>query len=134
MNLFSFLLLFALLTGQYLWVGPTSYLASGFAFFTRHPEILPYIGAFALSGSIAQVFIFGCLEEYGGFQTTAICTARKILSVLISVFFFKHRLDFVQYIGMANVFLGLALQVHCGSGFDLTFQPSARKAHHDKKA
>ena len=113
MNLFSFLLLLGFLGGQYAWLGQASYLARGLAFAARHPQVLQYIGTFALSGSIAQIFIFACLEEYGGFQTTSICTARKILSVLLSVFLFSHKLDFVQCMGILNVSAFLAGAAGC---------------------
>ena len=132
MNLFSFLLLLLFLGAQYAWVGPASHIARALAFVAVHPSVLLYVGAFAVSGSVAQVFIFGCLEEYGGFQTTAICTARKILSVLISVAVFGHKVDFVQGIGMANVFAGLALQVYCSGGLDLGFR-AALSSHGSKR-
>ena len=132
MNFFSFLLLLAFLAAQYAWLGQASHMARGLAFAAAHPELLQHVALFALSGSVAQVFIFGCLEEYGGFQTTAICTARKILSVLISVAVFGHKVDFVQGIGMANVFAGLALQVYCSGGLDLGFR-AALSSHGSKR-
>ena len=129
MNFFSFLLLLAFLAAQYAWLGQASHMARGLAFAAAHPELLQHVALFALSGSVAQVFIFGCLEEYGGFQTTSICTARKILSVLISVMVFGHKVDFVQAIGIVNVFFGLALQVYCSGGVDLALRAQA----HGKK-
>lgn len=135
MNLFSFLLLLGFLIVQYASLAEASYLARGIAFAIRHPEVLRDIAVFSLSGSVAQIFIFGCLEDYGSFQTTSICTARKIMTVLVSVFgsmlglgFKKKDLGFVQWVGIFNVFLGLIVQVYCGSDLELAFRSTAKEA------
>jgi len=87
--------------------------------------------AFSSCGSVAQIFIFSCLEEYGGFVTTTICTSRKVLQVVLSVLLFPPAtpIALTQWVGFFNVFCGLSLQSICSGGWDIVFAPSPAKKH-----
>ena len=104
-----------------------SYLISSVSFAIRHPSVVWNLLTFATCGSVAQVFIFACLEEYGGFITTTICTSRKVLQVVLSILIFppKNPIVFIQWLGFLNVIGGLALQSVCSGGVDLGFLPSS---------
>jgi UDP-galactose transporter B1 len=142
MNLISSVLLFVGLSVELFVSGERSYLLTALSFAQRHPAVIFNILLFSTCGSVAQVFIFGCLEEYGGFLTTTICTTRKIVQVLLSVAIFGHKVEFIQWLGIVNVFAGLAIQTYCGGGgLELAFvehtaaaTPRAPISHEQKKA
>jgi UDP-galactose transporter B1 len=132
MNAWSVLLLLAvaLAQGAYFALagarGEASWFASTLAFLARHPEALLHLAAFSTAGAVAQLFVYQCIERHGSFTTTCVTISRKVMSVLVSVALFQHRLGFEQWLGVVNVFAGLALQVACQGG-DLHIVP--KKSH-----
>ena len=98
-------------------------------FAQRHPELIMHLLQFSLFGSIALVFVFLTLEAHGGFRVTTITVTRKVVSMLLSVYLFSHPVNRTQWIGVLNVFAGLALQVWTSAGLDIVFvraQPKAK--------
>ena len=85
MNLWSVIFLLISLSSEFFMAGTASTVSYFVSFATRHPELLIHIATFSTFGAIAQLFIFACLEGYGGFTTTSITVTRKIVSVLFSV-------------------------------------------------
>ena len=94
----------------------SSFLLSALGFAQRHPEVILHISSFAILGSLAQIFIFTAIEVHGSFRTTVCTISRKFVSVLISVVLFQHKLNFVQWIGVLDVFAGLGIQLASGGG------------------
>ena len=93
-----------------------SFLYSAGAFAARHPEVVLHVSSFSLLGALAQLFIFTCIGTHGSFTSTVITISRKFVTVLISVVLFGHKLDFVQWLGVLNVFAGLGVQMAFGGG------------------
>jgi UDP-galactose transporter B1 len=96
MNVWSCVFLALALGGEAALSGAAATVPYFFSFVARHPEVLVHIASFSVVGAVAQLFIFACLEGYGGFVTTSITVTRKIVSVLFSVVVFGHSLDAVQ--------------------------------------
>ena len=93
-----------------------SFLYSALSFASRHPEVVLHVSSFSLLGALAQLFIFTCIGTHGSFTSTVITISRKFVTVLISVVLFGHKLDFVQWIGVLDVFAGLGVQMAFGGG------------------
>jgi UDP-galactose transporter B1 len=93
-----------------------SFLYSAGAFAARHPEVVLHVSCFSLLGALAQLFIFTCIGTHGSFTSTVITISRKFVTVLISVALFGHKLDFVQWLGVLDVFAGLGVQMAFGGG------------------
>ena len=93
-----------------------SFLYSALSFASRHPEVVLHVSSFSLLGALAQLFIFTCIGTHGSFTSTVITISRKFVTVLISVVLFGHKLDFVQWIGVLDVFAGLGIQMAFGGG------------------
>jgi UDP-galactose transporter B1 len=93
-----------------------SFLLSFYRFAARHPEVVLHICSFSVLGAFAQVFIFTCIEVHGSFRNTVITISRKFVSVLISVVLYGHTLNFVQWVGVLDVFAGLGIQLASGHG------------------
>ncbi len=93
-----------------------SFLYSAGAFASRHPEVVLHVASFSLLGAFAQLFIFTCIGVHGSFTNTVITISRKFVTVLISVVLYHHKLDFVQWIGVLDVFAGLGIQLAFGGG------------------
>ena len=94
----------------------SSFLWNAGAFAVRHPEVVLHISSFSVLGAFAQVFIFTCIEHHGSFRNTVITISRKFVSVLVSVAIYGHSLDFVQWIGVVDVLVGLGIQLASGGG------------------
>ena len=124
MNLWTVVLLSGFMLAQMVYAlitspadpASNSFLLSALSFAQRHPEVILHISSFAILGSLAQIFIFTAIEVHGSFRTTVCTISRKFVSVLISVALFKHKLSFVQWIGVFDVFAGLGIQLASGGG------------------
>jgi UDP-galactose transporter B1 len=84
------------------------------SFAGRHPDVVLHIAGFSLLGSLAQLFIFSCISNFGSFATTTITISRKFVSVLVSVAIFRHALSWPQWLGVLLVFSGLGIQLNAG--------------------
>ncbi len=94
-------------------------------FAQRHPELIGHLLQFCVFGSVALVFVFLTLEVHGGFRVTTITVTRKVVSMLLSVYLFSHPVNHTQWIGVLNVFAGLALQVWTSGGLDIVLVQQA---------
>jgi UDP-galactose transporter B1 len=126
MNCWTVLLLSGFMVAQLAWAQASaasaaeaeagSFLLSFYKFAARHPEVVLHICSFSVLGAFAQVFIFTCIEVHGSFRNTVITISRKFVSVLISVVLYGHTLNFVQWMGVLDVFAGLGIQLASGHG------------------
>lgn len=84
-----------------------------FFFCLRHPSIVPLVTCFCLTAALGQTFIFKTLERFGSLYLALITTTRKFVSVIFSVFWFKHTLNRVQWAAVVIVFGMLTTQSVC---------------------
>lgn len=85
-------------------------LSAALAFLSRHPTVTKDILLFASCGAIGQVFIFFTLSKFSSLLLVTITVTRKMLTMLLSVIWFGHRLGFGQWIGVALVFGGVGAE------------------------
>eukprot|EP00921_Rhytidocystis_pertsovi_P020780 GHVQ01033126.1.p1 GENE.GHVQ01033126.1~~GHVQ01033126.1.p1 ORF type:complete len:491 (+),score=86.49 GHVQ01033126.1:88-1560(+) len=85
------------------WMGPLY-------FCVRHPVVVKYILVFCVSASLGQFCIFFGLRIFGSLYLTFITTTRKFFTVVFSVLWFDHHLNFIQWACMLLVFTSLTTQ------------------------
>ncbi|KAG7665702.1 HUT1 [[Candida] subhashii] len=79
-------------------------------FIHRHHEVVYEIISFSLCGAIGQVFIFIILEKFDSIILITATVTRKMLSMILSVFLFGHRLNITQWLGVVLVFGGIGYE------------------------
>jgi solute carrier family 35 (UDP-galactose transporter), member B1 len=82
-------------------------LSSAVAFLRAHPAVLNDVLAFAACGAIGQIFIFLTLSRFSSLLLVTVTVTRKMLSMLVSVLMFGHRLTGMQWLGVGLVFGGI---------------------------
>lgn len=97
-----FILIAALFTGE---------LYSAIDFIVSYPEVLVSLTILSLCNPIGQFFIYATIHHFGSLTNSTITTARKFVSILLSVFLFGHPLSSLQWISVVIVFVGLSLNV-----------------------
>lgn len=71
-----------------------------------YPDIIIDIVSFGLASAIGQIFIFWALKISGSLTLSIITTIRKFLTVLMSILWFNHKLNELQWLCMVLVFSG----------------------------
>lgn len=94
----------------------THELAQAAAFLKRYPAALFDIGTFALCGAMGQNFVYYTLEKFGSLSLVTVTVTRKLFTILISLFYFKHTLNAKQWLSIALVFVALIAE-SCGKKF-----------------
>ncbi|KAI9824136.1 MAG: UDP-galactose transporter [Phylliscum demangeonii] len=84
--------------------------AAATAFLRRHPAAARDVLAFALCGAIGQIFIYYTLAHFSSLLLTTVTVTRKMLTMVLSVLWFGHRLSLGQWAGVALVFAGVAAE------------------------
>ncbi|GAA6012601.1 hypothetical protein JCM10207_009053 [Rhodosporidiobolus poonsookiae] len=85
-------------------------LSSALSFIATHPSVKLDILLFGLTGSIGQLFIFATLSLYGSLTLVTITVTRKMMTMLLSVFVFDHKLTKGQWGGVGMVFGAVAME------------------------
>ena len=85
-------------------------LASAISFMSRHPEALKHVLGFAACGAVGQVFIFYTLSQFSSLLLVTVTVTRKMLTMLLSVFWFGHSLHPWQWVGVGLVFGGIGAE------------------------
>ncbi|KAM3415831.1 hypothetical protein BST61_g9338 [Cercospora zeina] len=80
------------------------------AFIQKHPAVGWDILGFAASGALGQVFIFMTLSLFGSLLLVGITVTRKMLTMIISVIWFGHSLNHMQYAGIGLVFGAIGME------------------------
>lgn len=88
----------------------SSELSSAIAFLQRHPRALKDVLGFAACGAIGQVFIYMTLSRFSSLLLVSVTVTRKMLSMLLSVFWFGHSLNPQQWLGVLLVFGGVGAE------------------------
>ncbi|KAK9462753.1 UAA transporter family-domain-containing protein [Lipomyces oligophaga] len=82
-------------------------LADSIQFFRLYPAVLRDILLFSLCGAIGQIFIFFTLSKFGSLTLVTVTVTRKMMSMLLSVIWFNHKLSLGQWFGVLLVFGGV---------------------------
>ena len=94
--------------GQWIGMNSTSNeLAEALAFIQRHPRVGYDVLAFSLCGAVGQVFIFHTLQVYSSLLLVTVTVTRKMMSMVLSVIWFGHKIQGMQWLGVALVFSGI---------------------------
>ncbi|EEQ27998.1 UDP-galactose transporter [Microsporum canis] len=88
----------------------TSELSSAIAFLSRHPQATKDVVAFAACGAIGQLFIFYTLARFSSLLLVTVTLTRKMLTMLLSVVWFGHKLGRGQWAGVGLVFSGIGAE------------------------
>lgn len=89
-------------------------LSSALAFIASHPTVTKDILLFSLTGAIGQLFIFVTLSLYGSLTLVTITVTRKMMTMLLSVFMFDHKLTGGQWGGVGLVFAAIGMEARAG--------------------
>ncbi|KAF8418192.1 UAA transporter [Tirmania nivea] len=101
----------SLLTTIYLLLSPfTNELGSASEFIRNHPRVLWDIIGFSACGALGQVFIFHTLATFGSLVLVTVTVTRKMVSMMLSVVMFGHRLSGMQWVGVGMVFGGIGAE------------------------
>ncbi|KAK9237382.1 UAA transporter [Lipomyces kononenkoae] len=95
------------LTSAYLLTPFSRQLEDSIEFFKLYPQVLYDILSFSICGAIGQVFIFFTLSKFGSLTLVTVTVTRKMMSMLLSVVWFNHKLTVGQWVGVLLVFGGV---------------------------
>lgn len=73
------------------------------SFIHRNPAILPDILGFAACGAFGQIFIYYTLSRFSSLLLVTVTVTRKMLTMMLSVLWFGHRLSGMQWVGVGSV-------------------------------
>lgn len=79
-------------------------------FVHNFPAVAADILAFAALGAVGQVFVFVILEKFDLIVLVTATVTRKMISMILSVVLFGHRLKRVQWLGVVLVFGGIGAE------------------------
>lgn len=85
-------------------------LTSAIGFLSRHPDALKNVLGFAACGAVGQLFIFYTLSRFSSLLLVTVTVTRKMLTMLLSVFWFGHSLSPGQWLGISLVFGGIGAE------------------------
>ncbi|CAD6442976.1 a5976dfb-fa97-4124-a40b-ad6be3e33738 [Sclerotinia trifoliorum] len=85
-------------------------LAGAMAFMQRHPGVWRDVLGFAACGAVGQVFIFYTLSTFSSLLLVTITVTRKMLTMILSVVWFGHKLGGKQWMGVGLVFGGIGAE------------------------
>ena len=80
------------------------------SFLITHPTAIPSMLSFACLGGLGQLFIFETIQHFGSLTLVMVTVTRKLFTMLLSVIVFNHHLNKPQWLGVAVVFLGIAVE------------------------
>ncbi|KAK4948476.1 UDP-galactose transporter [Elasticomyces elasticus] len=89
-------------------------LQDALAFMQRHPAVVWDVLGFAVCGALGQVFIFRTLSLFGSLFLVTVTVTRKMLTMILSVVWFGHRLTLMQWLGVGLVFGGVGIEALLG--------------------
>ena len=90
--------------------GGSSEISAALAFIQRNPAVLPAILSFAACGAIGQIFIYYTLSHFSSLLLVTVTVTRKMLTMMLSVLWFGHRLSGMQWVGVGLVFGGVGAE------------------------
>ncbi|KAI4120929.1 MAG: hypothetical protein LQ338_006668 [Usnochroma carphineum] len=88
----------------------SSELSSALAFIRTHPAVGKDIILFAICGAVGQIFIYYTLAHFSSLLLVTVTVTRKMLTMMLSVVWFGHRLSGMQWVGVGLVFGGVGAE------------------------
>ncbi|MCJ1315705.1 UDP-galactose transporter [Xylographa vitiligo] len=85
-------------------------LRDALAFLAAHPAVLADVLGFAACGAVGQIFIYMTLAQFSSLLLVTVTVTRKMLTMLLSVLWFGHRLGRGQWVGVGLVFGGVGAE------------------------
>ena len=85
-------------------------LASALAFIRAHPSVGKDVFGFAICGAVGQIFIYYTLSHFSSLLLVTVTVTRKMLTMMLSVLWFGHRLSGMQWVGVGLVFGGVGAE------------------------
>lgn len=129
-HLSSLLMMFITNACSIIWVGLAAAFTEGLRpvyFLAVQPDAAGYLFAFAVCGSLGQLFIYQSLKHFGSLYTSLFTTIRKAASTLFSVYAFGHKLNEKQWAAFAAMFSVILLQSY------VTKKGKKQHHHHEAK-
>jgi len=84
--------------------------AAALGFMRRHPGVWYDVLGFSVCGAVGQVFIFYTLSTFSSLLLVTITVTRKMLTMILSVIWFGHKLGGKQWMGVGLVFGGIGAE------------------------
>ncbi|KAL9579389.1 MAG: hypothetical protein Q9212_005136 [Teloschistes hypoglaucus] len=88
----------------------TNELSSALTFIRTHPSVGKDILLFAVCGAVGQIFIYYTLAKFSSLLLVTVTVTRKMLTMMLSVLWFGHRLSGMQWVGVGLVFGGVGAE------------------------
>ncbi|KAI4275452.1 MAG: hypothetical protein LQ337_003211 [Flavoplaca oasis] len=88
----------------------TDELSSAIAFIRAHPAVGKDIFLFSVCGAVGQIFIYYTLAHFSSLLLVTVTVTRKMLTMMLSVLWFGHRLSGMQWVGVGLVFGGVGAE------------------------
>ncbi|TPX17370.1 uncharacterized protein E0L32_012156 [Thyridium curvatum] len=101
-------------------------LAAALAFMARHPGVWRDVLGFAACGAVGQVFIFYTLSTFSSVFLVTVTVTRKMVTMMLSVVAFGHRLSRMQWLGVGLVFGGIGVEAQITRREKLAKQAAAK--------
>lgn len=79
--------------------------------YRKAPEILPDLIQYIVCSAFGYISYCASILCIGSIYTTMTATVRKVLSILLSLYIFGHKLNFNQTIGLGLVFSSIAFEL-----------------------
>ncbi len=88
----------------------TNELSAALTFIRANPAVTQDILLFAVCGAVGQIFIFYTLAHFSSLLLVTVTVTRKMLTMILSVLWFGHRLSGMQWVGVGLVFGGVGAE------------------------
>lgn len=88
----------------------TNELSSALTFIRTNPSVGKDILLFAVCGAVGQIFIYYTLAKFSSLLLVTVTVTRKMLTMMLSVLWFGHRLTGMQWVGVGLVFGGVGAE------------------------
>ena len=85
-------------------------LTSALSFLRQFPSSILDVAMFAFCGAMGQNFIYYTLQTFGSLSLVTVTVTRKLFTILLSLFYFNHRLNWKQWVAVVFVFIALLLE------------------------
>ncbi|KAK7749347.1 UDP-galactose transporter [Diatrype stigma] len=109
-------------------------LAEALAFMRRHPAVWRDLLGFAACGAVGQVFIFYTLSTFSSVLLVTVTVTRKMVTMILSVVAFGHRLSRMQVLGVGLVFGGIGVEAAIARQEKLAKEAAKREKKKELKA
>ncbi|SSD58461.1 uncharacterized protein SCODWIG_00222 [Saccharomycodes ludwigii] len=74
------------------------------------PDILKLLLIYSICGALGQVFIFYSLQSFGSIILIMVTVTRKMISMILSIVVYEHKLNGPQIAGIGIVFCGISYE------------------------